>query len=141
MEIHVVYKLLKRKRLQPLHIKARGVDIGAPMQSREDTNIMKTRLGDLLAVHRSADWNMGFQRQLTGAALIVGPLIKGRSVIRVLFDARNSLFVVAVVSKEGRFKSIAHATPEEVLQCIGELRRDETLLWGEKSLSHDLPEK
>jgi len=27
------------------------------------------------------------------------------------------------------------------LQCIGELRRDETLLWGEKSLSHDLPEK
>ena len=103
------------------------------MQSSEDTNIMKTRLGDLLAVHRAADWNLGFQ--LTGAALIVGPLIKGRSVIRVLFDARNSLFVVAAVSKEGRFKSIAHATPEEVLECIGELRRDETSLWGEKSPS------
>jgi hypothetical protein len=93
---------------------------------------MKTRLGDVLAVHGGTDWNLGFQHQLpgTGATLIVGPLLKGRSVIRVLYRVESGLFAVAVMSKEGRFRSIAHATPQETLDCIGELRRDETSLWS-----------
>ena len=86
-----------------------------------DLKIMRLRLDDVMAAHTKTDWNLYYKTQLpgTGATLVAGPPIPGGAVY-VQYNLAQSLFVVSLC--RGKITFVKHTAPDDVIECVGELR-------------------